>query len=244
MVPKPHRLDTELGPPSWHRVSTTTVPPLATVRSSNCSSVWYTLSSRRRPSTSRGTSPPVVAAVARAVDVGVGVARARVAVLRGRAVVARKLRRLRVGAQVGCRSTGWQWRRSRRRSTRAGIRCVRAARARLPPRGRGLTHVPARLSAISVSSAGRSRSSHAFGIGGVGVEVGAARVAVAVKGKGWRRRQRRLLRLWRRRRRAASRWSRPGRPRSRSPATCAARSPQQSVASVPRPQLVVWPASG
>ena len=43
MVPKPHRLDTELGPPSWQRESTTTVPPLATVRSSNCSSVWYTL---------------------------------------------------------------------------------------------------------------------------------------------------------------------------------------------------------
>ena len=27
VVPKPHRLDTELGPPSWHRVSTSTVPP-------------------------------------------------------------------------------------------------------------------------------------------------------------------------------------------------------------------------
>ena len=45
MVPKPHRLDTELGPPSWHLVSTTTVPPLATVRWSNSSSVWYTLPS-------------------------------------------------------------------------------------------------------------------------------------------------------------------------------------------------------
>ena len=43
MVPKPHRLETELGPPSWQRVSTTTVPPLCTTRASNCSSVWYTL---------------------------------------------------------------------------------------------------------------------------------------------------------------------------------------------------------
>ena len=41
-VPKPHRLDTELGPPSWHRVSTTVVPPLASVFVSNCSSVWKT----------------------------------------------------------------------------------------------------------------------------------------------------------------------------------------------------------
>ena len=45
MVPNPHRLDTELGPPSWHRVSTCTAPPLATVRVSNSSLVWYALPS-------------------------------------------------------------------------------------------------------------------------------------------------------------------------------------------------------
>ena len=42
MDPKPHRLETDEGPPSWQRVSTTTVPPLVTMSESYCSSVLCT----------------------------------------------------------------------------------------------------------------------------------------------------------------------------------------------------------
>ena len=134
-------------------------------------------------------------------DVRVGVLRARVAVPRGRAVIARKHRRHRVGAQVGASPQDGNGVVAAVGAHVLGIRWFDCRARPFRHAGRGVDPRAGTLRSNFNGTAGAVKEPR-VGIVWVGVELGAARVAVAVKGKGWRRRQRRLLRLWRRRRRA------------------------------------------